>query len=109
MKPKSANALVGAAVISVVLGMIVLSPSGSLLLYILAALFAAVPTIFATKRTRVAGAVILIASLALTAATYPKYAAEMASYRARSQQKAPERSAPPTPQQQESREGERVR
>lgn len=109
MNPKSAKALVGAAVISIVLGMVVLSPSGSFLLWALAALSAAVPTNFGTKGSRVAGAVILAASLALAAATYPKYAAEMGRHRARAQQKASEGPTPPTPQPQDSREGKQAR
>ena len=88
MNPKSAKTFVWASVVSLLLGMVVMSPVGGFFLYALAALAALIPAIFSSGRLRVAGAVIVAVSLALLAVTYPKYAAEMTSYQQRAQQKA---------------------
>jgi len=72
MNPKTARALVWAAAGSMLLGMVVISPAGSLFFYTIAALCAVAPTIFSTKGNRIAGGVLLVASLALLAVTYPK-------------------------------------
>lgn len=103
MNPKSANTFVWASVISILLGMAVMSPAGSFFLYSVAVLFAAIPTIFGTKRTRTAAIVILALSIALLAATYPKFDIEMTKYRERAHKKSSEGSAVPTHPQQGSR------
>ncbi len=87
MNPKSAKALVGASVISIILGLVVMSPAGGLFLYALAALAALVPTIFGKGKLRFAGAAALVAALVLLVVTYPKYEAEMTRYKQRAQQK----------------------
>ncbi|MCL4457361.1 MAG: hypothetical protein M1406_08195 [Nitrospirae bacterium] len=94
MNPKSAKTFVWAAVISILLGMVVMSPAGSLSLYSIAALFAAIPAIFSTKRTRIAAIVILAVSLVLLAVTYPKFDAEITKYRERAHKKSSEVSTP---------------
>ncbi|MBI3061090.1 MAG: hypothetical protein HYY83_03820, partial [Deltaproteobacteria bacterium] len=74
MNPESAQALAGAAVLSLLAGMLILSPHGSLFFYGLAAIFAAVPAIFGGGRLRVVSAVVLVVSLAAAAGVYPDYA-----------------------------------
>jgi membrane protein implicated in regulation of membrane protease activity len=96
MNPKSAKTFVWAAIISILVGMAVMSPAGSFFLYLMSALCAAVPTIFGAKRTRIAGALILAVSIVLLAVTYPKFNAEMTKYRERAHKKSSEMSAPPT-------------
>lgn len=103
MNPKSARTFVWAAIISIIFGMAVMSPVGSFFLCSVAALFAVIPTIFGTKRTRTAAIVILALSIALLAATYPKFDIEMTKYRERAHKKSSEMSAPLTQPQQGSR------
>ncbi len=84
MNPKSAQALVGAAVLSLLAGMLILSPHGSLFFYGLAAVFAAVPAIFAGKKLRIVSAVVLVVSLAAAAGVYPEYASYLDRIKAKS-------------------------
>ena len=107
MNPKTAKTFVWAAVSSILLGMVVMSPAGGLFLYSIAALCAVVPTIFSTKGHRIAGGVLLAVSLALLAVTYPKYDAEMTSYRESVYKRSSERAKPAAPLQQERRQGEK--
>ncbi len=86
MNPKSTKTFVWASVISLLLGTVVMSPVGGVFLYALAALAALIPAVFGGGRLRIAGAVIVAVSLALLAVTYPKYDAEMTSYKQRAQQ-----------------------
>ena len=103
MNPKSAKTFVWISVVSLLLGMAVMSPVGGFFLYALAALAALIPAIFSRGRLRVAGAVIVAVSIALLAATYPKFDAEMTSYKQRAQQKSSEGTKPAAPLQQERR------
>lgn len=89
MNPKSAKALLGAAAISLVLGMVVISPAGGLFLYGLAALLALAPIFGGDKKVRIAAGVLLALALVLLATTYPEYAKEMARYREHAEQKRP--------------------
>ena len=90
------------------LGMVVISPAGSLFFYTIAALCAVAPTIFSTKGNRIAGGVLLVASLALLAVTYPKYEAEMTGYRARADKRSSEGAKSPAPLQPEHSQGEKT-
>ena len=99
MNHKSAKTLVWAAIISIIFGMVVMSPAGSFFLYAIAALFGAIPAIFGAKGTRIAAIVILATSIALLAVTYPKFDAEMTKYRERALKKSSQVSTP----QQEAR------
>ena len=74
MNPESAKTLIGAAVLCIFAGMIVLSPHGQLFLYGLAAVAAAIPAIFSRKKLRIVSIIVLLASLALAASVYPEYA-----------------------------------
>ncbi len=103
MNPKTAKTFVWASVISLLLGMVVMSPAGGFFLYTLAALAALIPAIFGGGRLRIAGAVIVAVSLTLLAVTYPKFDAEMTKYKQRAHQKSPEGAKPAAPLQQERR------
>lgn len=107
MNPKTAKTFVWAAVSSILLGMVVMSPAGSLFLYSIAALCAVVPTLFSAKGHRIAGGVLLAASLALLAVTYPKYDAEMTRYRESVYKRSSEEAKPAAPLQQERGQGEK--
>ncbi len=101
MNPKSAKTFVWASVISLLLGMAVMSPVGGFFFYALAVLAALIPAIFGGGRLRIAGAVIVAVSLALLAVNYPKYDVEMTNYKQRAQQKSSEGTKPVAPLQQE--------
>ncbi len=91
MKPESARALVWTACILMVLAFIIMSPTGAFALFSLAALCAAVPSVFASKWSRVISMVLLIASIALAASSYPAFTRERDTY----MQRAKERGAAP--------------
>jgi len=107
MNPKTARTFVWAAAGSMLLGTVVMSPAGSLFLYAIAALCAVAPTIFSTKGNRIAGGVLLAASLALLAVAYPEYEAEMTGYRARADKRSSEEAKPPAPLQPERGPGDK--
>ena len=87
MKPESAKALAWTAGILLVLGLVIMSPTGAFALLVLAALCAAIPSVFATKRPRVISLVLLIAAIALAAYYYPAFEREREAYAQRA--KAP--------------------
>ena len=101
MNPKSARTFVWAAIISIILGIMIITPAGSVFLYLIAVLFAAIPAIFGAKKTRIAAIVILAVSIALLVVTYPIYDAHMTKYRERVHKKSSEGTAPAAPLQQE--------
>ncbi len=107
MNPETAKTFVWAAAGSILLGMVIMSPAGGLFLYAIATLCAVVPTIFSAKGHRIAGGVLLALSLALLAVTYPKYDAEMTSYRESVYKRSSEAAKPAAPLQQERRQGEK--
>lgn len=76
MKPSSASALIWFAVILLVVGMMIMSPSGAFLVFLLALLFSAIPAIFSRKKIRIAAIVLLIISVLLAANQYPKFKEE---------------------------------
>lgn len=95
MSPRSAAALVWAAVITLLPGMLVMAPAGRFACFVIAALLAAAPAIFARKRPRLAGVVVLAAALTLLLASYPAFEAEMTRYRQRAGAGAAESPHPP--------------
>lgn len=72
-KNSSASALNWFAAILLGLGLLMMSPSGSFLVFVLAALFAAAPAIFGTKRIRIAALILLLAAIILAASQYPEF------------------------------------
>ncbi len=94
MNRKTAKTFVWASVISLLLGMVVMSPVGGFFLYTLAALAALIPAIFGGGRLRIASALLLAVSLTLLAVNYPKYDAEMTRYKQRAHQKSSEGTMP---------------
>lgn len=103
INPKTTKTFVWAASIIFLLGMMIMSPTGSFFLYSVAALFAVIPTIFGAKKTRIVAVVILAVSIALLVATYPKFSAEMTKYRERVNKKSSEVSTPKQEHRQEER------
>lgn len=74
-----------------VLGFVVVSPTGSFALFVLAAISAAIPSVMTSGRLRLVSVVLLITSAALAASFYPAFAREQEAYT----QRARERSAKP--------------
>lgn len=83
MNPKNTKSLLWIGIISMLTGMIVMSPVAGLALYALATVFSAFPALLGAKRVRIIGIMLLVLSLFLSVATYPKYVAEMTSYKKR--------------------------
>jgi membrane protein implicated in regulation of membrane protease activity len=73
IKNSSASALIWLTAILLGLGLLIMSPAGSFLVFVLAALFAAAPAFFSTKKLRIAAIVLLIAAILLAAAKYPEF------------------------------------
>jgi membrane protein implicated in regulation of membrane protease activity len=83
INPQSASALAWAAAAATVLGFMIMSPSGQFISFIIAVVLAIIPTLFGSKRLRVAGGVILAISLALAYQVYPAFKKEGSDYRDR--------------------------
>jgi membrane protein implicated in regulation of membrane protease activity len=88
MKPESAKALAWTAAILVVLASMILSPSGAFALFVLAAVFAAIPSIFASKRPRIISIALLAISIALAVNFYPAFTREREAYAQRAKERA---------------------
>ena len=99
MKPESARALTWSAGILIVLALVIMSPTGAFALLVLAAISAAIPSVFASKRPRVLSIVLLFASVALAASFYPAFDRERQAYAQRSNERAAKPGGPaPTDQ-----------
>jgi len=100
MNPRSASTLVWGAAAAFLLGLLVMSPSAQFALYVIAILLAIVPAGFGGKRSRIAGGLIVLISLALAWQCYPAFRKEGDDYRRRAAaktQKVPPQL--PVPQQ----------
>ena len=73
IKNSTASALTWLAAILLGLGLLMMSPSGSFLVFIVAALFAAVPAIFGTKKMRIVVIILLAASIILAVIQYSEF------------------------------------
>ncbi len=88
MKPESARALAWTAGILIVLALVIMSPTGAFALLALAAICAAIPSVFATKRPRVISLAFLIASMALAVNFYPAFKRDQEAYTQRVKERA---------------------
>ena len=88
MNPKSSDALVWAAVIANLLGLVVLSPDGQFFVAAVAALLTIVPAIRARGARRVIAAAVMAGSLALAALAFPEFERSMGQYRQRARERA---------------------
>ena len=103
MNPKSASALVWGAAVAALLGLVIMSPSGRFFSLLLATALATAPALFAPRRLRIAGGVILACSIALAWQGYPAFDKEMADYRERAAARSGKAPAAPAVQQQDRR------
>lgn len=83
MKKESASALAWFAAILLFAGWLVMSPSGAFAIFVLAALFAAVPAIFGSKKTRVVAAILLLVSILFAAIKHPEFKSEQDRFSSR--------------------------
>src|SRR3954453_16986406 len=103
MNPRSASTLVWGAAAACLFGLFVMSPSGQFALYVLAILLAIVPTAFGGKRSRIAGGLIVLISLAFAWQCYPAFRKEGDDYRRRAAAKTQKAPSQLPVQQQEKR------
>lgn len=88
MNNESAKALTWTAGALIVLAFVIMSPTGAFALLTLAAVCAAIPAVFASKRPRVIALVLLLASLALAIQYYPLFERDREAYATRSKARA---------------------
>ena len=87
MNPESAKALAWTAGLLLVLGLVILSPTGAFALLVLAALCAAIPALFGRQRPRIISMLLLIASLGVAASFYPAFKRDLAVYMNRTEER----------------------
>ncbi len=75
------TALLGSAVVMLLLGLMIPAPAGQLACYVVAGLLAVGPALRARGGRRLAGLVLLLAAVALGVYGYPAFRAEMDGYR----------------------------
>jgi len=83
MKPTSARSLMWASLVLLLVGGMVGSPAAGVAGAVLAALCAIAPVVFGTKGVRVAGVLLLLASVGLAVALLPAVKGHMDGYRNR--------------------------
>jgi len=76
MKPESARAFACVSAIFILVGLLVMSPSGAFASFGIAALLVIAPAAFGKKRVRVVSILLLIGSLVLAISYYPAYERE---------------------------------
>jgi hypothetical protein len=82
VSPTSVRTLLWTAAILALVGAMVGSPAGGLLVLAVAALLGAIAAVPGTRRTRIVAALLTVACLALAAARFAEARREMARYRA---------------------------
>ncbi|MGE5385778.1 MAG: hypothetical protein ACM3SV_07810 [Betaproteobacteria bacterium] len=95
MKPESARALAWTAGILILLGLVIMSPTGAFTLFLLAAIGAAFPAVFGHKRPRITAIILCLCALALAAAYYPAFQQEHEAYSQRVKGPAAKTPSPP--------------
>jgi len=73
VKNSSASALTWLSAILIVVGLLMMSPSGSLAVFVLAALFAVTPAVFGRNKIRILAVILLLASILLAVSQYPEF------------------------------------
>ncbi len=81
MKHKSAGALTWFAVILIIAGSMIMSPSGAFFLFIVSALLLVFPALICKGRIRIAAAILLLAAIGLAVSKYPDLKNDQERYR----------------------------
>lgn len=97
LRNQSASALLWLSVILVLLGLVVISPAGRMIIIMIAVICSGVSTLLCRGRTRTVGIFITVAMLFLLSASYPAYKKHMDLYLERAEEKSATNSAPHTP------------
>ena len=84
IKNSSASALTLFTAILLGIGLLMMSPTGSFAVFVLAALFAAAPALFGKKKARLIAIILLLAAIILAANQYPEFQKERARFSKRS-------------------------
>lgn len=95
MRDDSAGALAWVAVILIVLGLVVMSPTGGFFLLVLAAIAALVPLVFGSTKRRIFAGVVFCAATLVGIAIYPEFRKDYDPYLERARQEGSR--APQTP------------
>jgi membrane protein implicated in regulation of membrane protease activity len=77
MKDSSARAAVCFSAILILVGMMVMSPSGAFALFVPAAIFAGIPLLFGSGRMRIIAIALFILSVVLAVGNYHQYKDEL--------------------------------
>lgn len=80
MNPKSASALVWFSALLILIGFVALDPGLRFVLFVLAAVCAAIPAVIGRERPRIIGVVALIAAALLAADAYPTSSSRLEAY-----------------------------
>ncbi len=88
MNPKSARALILSSILLVVLGLVVISPTGRIGFLVIATLLIAIPVVRGPGRMRISGCVVLLVIAAVAIFSYPAFRRDYGSYAARAQMQA---------------------
>ena len=80
MNPASARALIGLAVLLMIVGWMIISPAGSFFAFLAAAVSALSPAIFGRGRARLVAASLLLAALSSAAIKFPEFSQEQMRY-----------------------------
>ncbi|MFC1678919.1 hypothetical protein ACFL2T_01770 [Elusimicrobiota bacterium] len=83
MNPKSTSSLVWLSMILLLIGAMAMNPGLRFILFVLAAISAAIPAILARSRWRIAGFVTLVVAVVLAGISYPAFDRHMKQYRER--------------------------
>jgi membrane protein implicated in regulation of membrane protease activity len=83
MNEKSARALVWFSVILMVLGLLIMSPSGAFLLFIVSGLMAVAPALLGKRKTRLAALLVLMLAILFAGNAYPQFKSEQERMRRR--------------------------
>lgn len=84
LAPESTRALTVTAVVMLVLGLLIPSPSGAFAAFCLSALTSAVPALFARGTARIAAAIVVLCAVGLAGNHRSAFQAEQERYRHRS-------------------------
>jgi len=88
MNPDSSKALTWLSGGIIGLALLVMSPTGSFVALVMAALCAALPSLFGVRRTRILAVCFLVLSVALAVWLYPAFLRERAAYSQRARERA---------------------
>lgn len=76
MKNSTASTFIWLTVILIILGLLIMSPSGSFLAFVLAALSAIIPVFTGTKKIRIMAVILILTAILLASVKFPEFQKE---------------------------------